>query len=292
MRNLAMLHHRNADWCEQAVRESVNIGADEAVRTGVADLEEPSLAALLHDLDGRTVSRASGAQLTFRTAPADVVDRPMSGFQQILQALIDPNVAYLLMLVAVFGLLAEVSSPGAILPGVLGGMSAILSLVAFSTLPINLAGVLLVALAFLLFVVDLKAPTHGVLTVGGLAALLLGSGFLLNTGPVDLGIDWRLIIGASAAVAVGLFLILRKAVRVRSQVTAGGTESLVGALGEARGVLSPDGRVFVAGALWRAVSASGSIASGETIRVTAQKAGRLEVMPVGRPGPSEGTKPR
>lgn len=283
IRNLATLHHRNGDWCEQAVRQSVNIGADEAVRNGVADLEEPSLAALLRDLDGRTAPRPSSAGITFHTGADSVVDRPMSAFQQILQALIDPNVAYLLMLVAVVGLLVEISSPGVILPGVVGGMSAILSLVAFSTLPINVAGVLLLAFAFLLFVVDVKAPTHGVLTLGGLIALLLGSGFLLNTGPVDLGIDWRLIIGASAAVALGLFFILRKAIRARSQVTAGGAGGLVGALGETRGALNPDGQVFVAGALWRAVSAAGPIGSGQTIRVTAQDASGLEVVPAGRP---------
>jgi membrane-bound serine protease (ClpP class) len=281
IRNLATLHHRNADWCEQAVRQSVNIGADEAIRIGVADLEAPSLGGLLESLDGRQAPRPAGGDLTFHTAGAQVADMPMSLFQQVLQDLIDPNVAYLLLLVAVFGLVTEVSSPGAILPGVIGGISAILALVAFSTLPLNLAGALLLALALLLFVIDVRAPTHGVLTLGGLIALLLGSGLLLNTGPVDIGIDWRLIVGMTAIIGLGFLLVVRKAVQARSSLGAGGGTALVGAVGEARGGLIPEGHVFVAGALWPAVSTSGPIAAGETVRVVAQgESGQLEVEPL------------
>jgi membrane-bound serine protease (ClpP class) len=277
IRNLATLHHRNADWCEQAVRGSVNIGADEAVRIGVADLEPPRLTALLQTLDGRPASRTSGPALAFHTAGGTVADRPMSTFQQILQALIDPNVAYILMLVAVFGLIVEVSSPGAILPGVVGGLSAILALVALSTLPINLAGVLLLGFAFLLFVADIKAQTHGILTAGGLLALLLGSAFLLNTGAVDLGIDWRLILVATAAIAAGFVFVVRSAVRARSGRSAARAGALVGSLGEARTALQPAGEVFVAGAVWPASTASGPIASGQTIRVVAHDSARLRV---------------
>jgi membrane-bound serine protease (ClpP class) len=286
VRNLASLHHRNADWCEQAVRNSVNIGADEAARLGVADMEPATLTSLLAALDGRDAPRPSRQVLTFHTAGAAVIDQPMSAFQGILQALIDPNVAYLLMLVAVFGLIAEVSSPGAILPGVVGGLSAILALVALSTLPINLAGLLLLAFAFLLFVVDVKAQTHGILTVGGLISLLLGSAFLLNTGAVDLGIDWRVILVAAACVALGFAFVVRKAVRARSQWASTRTDALVGSLGEARGPLSPSGQVFVAGAIWPASATSGPIASGQTIRVIGQEPTGLRVEPASAPGAS------
>jgi membrane-bound serine protease (ClpP class) len=279
IRNLATLHHRNADWCEQAVRNSVNIGADEAVRIRVVDTEPSTLAALLETLDGRQATRTSGSDLVFHTAGATVVDRPMSAFQQLLQALIDPNVAYILMLVAIFGLIAEVSSPGAILPGVVGGLSAILALVALSTLPVNLAGVLLLGFAFLLFVADIKAQTHGILTAGGLISLLLGSAFLVNTGAVDLGIDWRVIMVATAAVAAGFLFIIRKAVRARSGLSAARASALVGSLGETRTALQPDGKVFVAGAIWPASTASGPIASGQTIRVVAQDSAQLRVEP-------------
>ncbi len=289
IRNLASLHDRNADWCEKAVRDSVNVGADEAVRTGVADLEPRTLAALLGALDGRAAPRPSGPALTFHTAGASVVEQPMSLFQSILQALIDPNVAYLLMLVAVFGLIAEFTSPGAILPGVVGGISAILALVAFSSLPINLAGVLLVALAFLLFVLDVKAAAHGVLTIGGLVALVLGSAFLLDTGAVDLGIDWRLIVVAAAVVALGFAFVVRKAVRARSQWAGTRTDALVGSLGEARGALSPTGRVFVAGAVWPASTSSGPIAAGQTIRVVGHEGAGLRVEPAAGRGDADRT---
>jgi membrane-bound serine protease (ClpP class) len=279
IRNLATLHHRNADWSERAVRDSVNIGADEAVRIGVADLEPATLPALLEALDGRPAPRPSGPALTFHTSGATIVDQPMSIFQLVLQALIDPNVAYLLMLLAIFGVIAEVTSPGAILPGVVGGLSAILALVAFSTLPVNLAGALLLGFAFILFVADIKAPTHGVLTVGGLISLLLGSVFLLNTGGVDIGIDWRLILGATAAIALGFAFVLRKAVRARSQWIGSRGDALVGSLGEARGELDPTGLVFVAGVIWPATSSSGPIPSGQTIRVVGQERTGMLVEP-------------
>lgn len=291
IRNLATLHDRNADWCEKAVRNSENIGADEAIRIRVANLEPATLPELLASLDGHPAPRPSGHDLTFRTGGATIVEQPMSTIQLALQVLSNPNVAYLLMLVAAFGLIAEVTSPGAILPGVVGGISAILALVGLTTLPVNLGGILLIGFAFLLFVVDVKAPTHGVLTVGGLIALLLGSAFLLNTGPVDLGIDWRLIAAATAAVGIGVVFVLRKAIRVRSTLTSASSLNLVGAIGESRGPLSPTGQVFVAGATWQAVSVSGPIASGHTIRVIAQVGGALQVETAGHPGPEPGSAP-
>jgi membrane-bound serine protease (ClpP class) len=288
IRNLASLHHRNADWCESAVRDSVNIGADEAIRIGVGDLQATNLDALLQALDGRTVTRP-GRELTFHTAHARMVDLPVSPFQQLLEALIDPNVAYLLLLLAIFALITEVTNPGAIVPGVIGGLSALLALVGLSTLPLNLAGVLLIGFAFVLFLADIKAPTHGVLTVGGLVSLLLGSAFLLNTGPVDLGIDWRLILGAAVAIALGFFFILRKAVRARSSQDSVSAGALVGSLGETRGPLSPDGQVFVAGAVWPAVSSSGPIPSGHAVRVVAQDRKSLQVVSASDGGSQQGT---
>ena len=279
IRNLAALHQRNADWCEKAVRDSVNTGADEAVRLGVADLQAPTMETLLRDLDGRPAHRSDGRELSFHTAGAALSDQPMSIPEQMLQALIDPNVAYLLMLVAIFGLIAEVTTPGAILPGVIGGISAVLALVALSTLPLNLAGILLVGFAFLLFVIDIKAPTHGVLTLGGLLSLLLGSTFLLNTGPVDLGIDWRLIVVVTLAVAAGFFFVVRKAVRARSTWAGSRGAALVGTLGETRGALDPTGQVFVAGAIWPAASAAGRISSGVPVRVVGQEGESLRVEP-------------
>lgn len=285
IRSLATLHGRNADWCEQAVRDSANVDAAEAVRIGVADLQVSGLPQLLESLDGREARRPSSRVLTFHTRDARLEDVPVPWLQQLLHTFIDPNVAYLLLLVAIFCLLTELTSPGAILPGVVGGITALLALTAFSTLPVNIAGILLVGLAFLLFVIDVKAPTHGVLTVGGLAALLLGSGLLIDTGPVGMGIDWRLILLATLAITGGCVLVLRKAIGARSRTDAIGA-ALVGSIGEARGALSPSGQVFVAGAMWPAISTSGPIAPGQTIRVVAQERRELRVEAFGRREPA------
>src|SRR5215472_5819600 len=164
IRNLATIHGRNADWCEQAVRQSANVSADQAVGLHVADLQARDLPSLLAAIDGRQLPRPGGAAMTLHVAGATVQDDPMPLQLQLLQLIMDPNVAYLLLLLAIFGLIAEVTSPGAILPGVVGGISAILALVAFTSLPVNIAGILLMLLSFVLFVIDLKAPTHGVLT--------------------------------------------------------------------------------------------------------------------------------
>lgn len=284
VRNLAALHGRNADWAESAVRQSVNVSAEEAVRLHVADLLATDVPTLLAAVDGRSLPRPNGS-LTLRSAGATVDDQPMSLLQQAWNLLIDPNVAYLLLLLAIYGLIAEVTSPGAILPGVVGSISLVIALISFASLPVNLAGVLLVLLAFGLFVLDVKAPTHGILTVGGLVALVLGSSLLIDTGPVGLGIDWRLIAGAAIVSALGFLFVVRKAVETRTRHLVAGADALLGSLGESRSPLDPEGDVFVAGAVWRGVAAAGPIPAGATVRVVGHRQGSLEVEPARRPPP-------
>jgi membrane-bound serine protease (ClpP class) len=216
IRDLAASHGRNADWCEQAVRQSVNVSAAQAVSLHVADVQANDLPSLLAALDGRQLARPHGGQTALHVAGASVQDDPMPLQLRFLQLITDPNVAYVLLLLAIFGLLGEVTLPGAILPGVVGVISAILALLAFSSLPINLAGALLVLFAFVLFVIDLKAPTHGVLTVGGILSLVLGSAFLFNTGPIGGVALSPLLIAAAALACAGLFgFVLGKAVSAR-----------------------------------------------------------------------------
>jgi membrane-bound serine protease (ClpP class) len=277
IRGLADLHGRNADWCEKAVRDSVNIGATEAVSLHVADLEAHDLATLLKQIDGRTAHRPHGSDVTFKTAGAEVVDIPMSPLQFLLHALINPDVAYLLMLVAIYGLIAEVTTPGAVFPGVIGVISALLALVSLTSLPVNIAGALLILFAFVLFVIDIKAPTHGVLTAGGLIALLLGSAFLIDTGPIGIGVSpW--LIAAAGLLSAGFFaIVIRKVVAARLRQPAVGPESLVGEIGRAREDLDPDGMVFVAGALWRATAQGGQIPAGSDVRVVGREGLTLRV---------------
>lgn len=281
IRNLAAVHGRNPDWCEQAVRQSVNVGADEAVRLRVADLVARDLPALLAAVDGRTLTRSHGSDQVLSTAGAQVVDLPPSAVDEALHALIDPNVAYLLMLIAIYGLIAELTSPGAILPGVIGGLSGILALVALTSLPINLAGLLLMGFAFVLFLADIKAPSHGVLTVGGTVSLLVGSALLFEGQPFGVGIDGRLILGVGLTSFTGFALVVRKAIGARSTRSAAADLGLVGTVGEVRLDLDPVGEVFVAGALKRAQAVAGPVAAGALVRVVGTSAkGKLLVEPV------------
>jgi membrane-bound serine protease (ClpP class) len=216
IRDLASSHGRNPDWCEQAVRQSVNVNSQQAVSLHVADLQANDVPSLLAAVDGRQLVRPHGGQTAFQVQGATVEDYAMPLPLRFLQLITDPNVAYVLLLLAIFGLLGEVTMPGAILPGVIGGISAILALLALSSLPINLAGALLVVFAFVLFVIDLKAPTHGVLTVGGIVSLVLGSAFLFNTGPVGGVALSPLLIVAAALACAGLFgFVLGKAIGAR-----------------------------------------------------------------------------
>jgi membrane-bound serine protease (ClpP class) len=290
VRNLASLHGRNADWAEQAVRNSVNINAEEAVRLHVADLEAADPDALMRAIDGRSISRPS-TTFVLHTAGAHIADMPMPFWQVFLNALIDPTIAALLIIVAGYGIITEISTPGAILPGVLGGLAAILAIVSLANLPVNIAGALLMLLALILFVADLNANTHGILSAGGVAALVLGMAFLVNTGPVGLGVDPVVILGAAAVTAAFFVLFIRKVWEARRAPAFVGAESLVGATGEAREELTPEGLVFVEGALWKAVATPSPIHAGSPVRVIGRDGLQLKVV-AGENGVSATTKER
>ena len=275
VRNLATVHGRNADWAEQAVRKSVNINAEEAVTLHVADLEAPDIGTLLSQIDDREAQRPNGT-VVFHTAGATVDDFAMPFWQVFLNALIDPTIAALLIIVAGYGIITELSNPGLILPGVVGGLAAILAIVSLANLPVSIAGALLMLLALVLFIADLKAPTHGFLSVGGVFALLLGMAFLVNTGPIGLGVNpWVSLV--TAALTLGFFaFFIRKVIAARRQPAFVGGDSIVGAVGEAREELAPEGLVFVSGALWKATSTS-PIPAGSAVRVVGHEGLHLQV---------------
>lgn len=277
VRDLASMHGRNADWAEQAVRNSVNIDAEHAVQLHVADLEVSSIPALLSQIDGRSVPRTGGA-LVLHTAEARVADFPMPFWQVFLNALIDPTIAALLIIVAGYGIITEMSNPGLILPGVIGGLAAVLAIVSLANLPVNVAGVLMMMLALVLFLADLKAPTHGFLSVGGVFALLLGMAFLINSGPVGIGVNPFVAVGLALLTLLFFAVFIRKVVAARRQPVFAGAEGMIGAVGEARENLAPEGLVFVAGALWRAISRS-PVEAGSAVRVVGRHGLELEVAP-------------
>jgi membrane-bound serine protease (ClpP class) len=278
VRTLASIHGRNADWAEDAVRNSVNINAEEAVRLRVADLVAADPAALMNAIDGRSVPRTTGS-LVLHTAGAQIEDLPMPFWQVFLNALIDPTIAALLIILAGYGIITELSTPGAILPGVVGGIAAVLAIVSLANLPVNIAGALMMLLALVLFVADLNANTHGILSVGGVVSLVLGMAFLVNTGPVGLGVN-PIAVLIAAAVTFGFFVFfLQKIWAARRRPIAAGAEVLIGSSGEAREELAPEGLVFVRGALWRAVAADKPIPAGSAVQVVGRRGLQLEVVP-------------
>ena len=278
VRDLAARHGRNADWAEQAVRNSVNIDAEQAVSLHVADLEAPDVRTVLDQVDGRSVPRPNGA-LVLHTAGAAVDDSPMPFWQVFLNALIDPTIAALLIIVAGYGIITELSNPGAILPGVVGGLAAILAIVSLANLPVNIAGALMMLLALVLFIADLKAPTHGILSVGGVFALILGMAFLVNTGPVGLGVNLVVAVGLGLLTFAFFILFINRVLAARHRPVFAGAESIVGQTGEAREELAPEGLVFVAGALWKAIAKPQPIHAGTPVKVVGRNGLQLEVVP-------------
>jgi membrane-bound serine protease (ClpP class) len=277
IRALATLHHRNADWAEKAVRQSINAPADDALKLGVVDLETRDLDSLLQDLNGRLVDKGGGHTYTLQTAHAGIERYDLSGFDQLLQAVADPNLVYLLFLLAIIGIGFWVTHPGLVLPGVVGVIAGLLAALSLFNLPVHIAGILLILLAMLLFIVDLKAVTHGVLTTGGIIAMTLGGLLLIDTGFLAEGINIPLLLITVLVIAGIFFFILQKVITARRRPYAAGQESMLGKVGSVREPLNPSGMVFVQGALWQATSTSGPLPAGTRVRVVAVEGLRLRV---------------
>jgi membrane-bound serine protease (ClpP class) len=266
IRSIALERGRNADWAEKAVRESVSITEREALRLNVVDVVAESVPDLLAKIDGRTVKTIRGP-VTLATRGAPV--RPIEiGFRdRVLNVITDPNVAYVLMMLGMLGLFFELSNPGVILPGVIGGISLILAFFAMQSLPINYAGLLLILFGVVLLIAEIKVVSHGVLAVGGIVALALGSLMLFDAPEVGFRVSWWVILPTVGATA-GMFLVAvaagLRALSVRSPV---GGSAMVGQTGVARGALSPEGQVLVRGELWRAVARGAPVAEGARVRV-------------------------
>jgi membrane-bound serine protease (ClpP class) len=278
IRSLAEQRGRNADWAERAVREGANVTAQEAARTGVVDMVANDVDDLLRQIDGRQVATAGGT-VTLRTANAPVNRLQMGLVDEFLQAISDPTIAYILISLGTMGMFFELSNPGSILPGVAGGICLLLGFYALGTLPVNYAGLLLMGFALLLFVVDTFSPTHGVLTLGGLASFLLGSLLLFN---VPEAAPWLTLslwtIFSVTGVMAGFFLLIARLVarsyHVRPSV---GAEALLGQAGRAKTTLDPNGMVWVESALWEATADDGPIAAGTRVEIVDLDGLRLRV---------------
>jgi len=267
-------------WAGQAVRDARASTADEALRLGVIDAIAADVPDLLRQLDGRE-TEVAGARLTLHVAGAPIQTLPMTPVEQLLHTITDPNIAFILLTLGVNGLLFELSSPGTFVPGIVGGICLSLALYSMGILSVNYAGLLLVALAFVLFIVDIKAPTHGVLTVGGVVSFILGSLILFNsatTAPYA-RVSTELVVTVGVAMGAFFAFVVAKAVASMRRKPATGVEGLVGQRGEARTRLDPQGMVYVRGELWRARSEGGSVEAGQPVTVLKVNGMRLIVKP-------------
>jgi membrane-bound serine protease (ClpP class) len=265
VRTIALERGRDADWAEKAVRQSVSITEREALKLKVVDVVADSIPDLLTKIDGRAVKTAKGT-VTLATKGAEAKAIEIGLRDRFLNIITDPNVAYVLMMLGTLGLIFELSNPGTVLPGVVGGISLILAFFAFQSLPINFAGVLLILFAIVLFIAEVKVVSHGVLAIGGIVAMALGSLMLYEAPEAGFRVSWLVII-PTVAVSAGIFLFaLTAGVRALSRRPQLGAEALVGATGTAYGALAGEGQIKLQGEIWRAVTER-PIADGTPVRV-------------------------
>lgn len=276
LRAMAKRRGRNADWGEKAIREAVSITEEDAVRLKVVELIANDFTDLLRQIDGRTVETERGS-VTLHTARARIVDREMDITERFLALLSEPNIGFILMNVGTLGILVELYNPGAVLPGVVGGIALILGLASFAILEVNAAGLLLILFAVLLFIADIKVPGHGVLTIGGLIAFVFGAILLTERQIPVLQISIRLIITTAVLLAAFFLLAVRAGLRAQRVPRTSGGDQLIGAVGVVRSRLDPEGQVHVRGELWTAVSVGGPAEEGRRVRVVGVDGLRLRV---------------
>jgi len=264
-RSLAQKRGRNQDWAERSVRDSVSISAEEALDLSVIDLIADNTDHLLKQLDNYKYIR-NGKILTF-TSPGIVLQQiEMNWREKILNTLSNPNIAYLLLMLGTIGIFFEISQPGVIFPGAIGAIAILLALFAFSSLPINYVGILLIILAIVLFILEVKVVSYGMLAVGGIISMALGSLMLIDSSEPYLQIS-RAVIAASVAVSAGFFLLATAmVVRTQRRPVTSGQEGMVGEVGETIDPINDSGMVFVHGEYWQACSDQ-AIPAGTKIQI-------------------------
>lgn len=252
-RSLAEKRGRNAEWVAKAVTQSVSVTADEALKTHVIDLVVGNVEDLLQRVDGKVVE-VGNKKVALQTAGARVVPKEMPFRFKLLSYLSDPNIAYLLMMIGFYGILFELFSPGSIFPGVIGGICLILAFYAFQTIPINYAGLALIVLGIVFFILELKIVSYGMLSVAGITSIVIGSIMLVDVPVAWLAISWKTILTVAGLTVVFFLAVLSYAVKAQLSKVRTGREGLVGEAGIAKSDIAPAGKVFVHGELWDAVS--------------------------------------
>jgi membrane-bound serine protease (ClpP class) len=277
IRSLANLRGRNADWAELAVREAASLPAGEALDKGVIDLVAGDMNALLQQLQGRTVTVLGTSRVLDTTGVQIEIIEP-DWRSRLLAVITDPNVAYVLMLIGIYGLFFEFANPGYILPGVAGAISLVLALYAFQILPVNYAGLALLSLGLIFMLAEAFVPSFGALGIGGVIGFVIGSIILFDQGEAGYAVSLPLIL-ALALLSAGFFLfVVGVAVKARRRPVVSGREELLGARGEALDDFSGSGRIRVHGEIWQAVTKV-PLKRGERVRVSAVEGLVLHIEP-------------
>jgi membrane-bound serine protease (ClpP class) len=275
VKSIAQKKGRNVDWAVRAVRDSVSIPETEALKLKVIDLIAKDLNELLEKADGKTVEKPKGA-IKLATKGLKIQELEMGFRQRFLATLSNPNLAYILMMIGMVGLYFELAHPGAIFPGVIGGISLILAFFAFRTLPVNYAGVLLIILGVFLFIAEIKIASYGLLTMGGLVSLAIGSIMLFDSPAPFLRASFTVIIPTVLATAAFFIFVVAAALKAQLARPTTGAEGLVGEIGVAKTRLAPEGKVFVHGEWWNAYADEG-IEPEEKVRVLKNEGLKLKV---------------
>jgi membrane-bound serine protease (ClpP class) len=265
IKTIAKTRGKNVDWAEKAVRKSVSITEEEALKENVIDMISPDLQDLLSRLDGRVI-KFDGVSRTLLTKGVTPKRVQMSWRYRLLDTISNPTIAYILLMLGIYGIFFELSNPGAILPGVVGGIFLILAFYALQMLPINFAGLALILFAIILFIAEVKVVSHGLLAVGGVISLLLGSLMLIETPAEYMRISLSVIIPAVLVSAAFFTFAVTKAVKARLTKPTTGSEGLIGETGTASTPIAPDGKVSVHGEFWNA-SSDQKIDAGEKVQV-------------------------
>lgn len=293
IRGLAELRGRNTEWAERAVREAVSLSAPEALELKVIDLVATDLDDLLRQVDGRSV-RMNGQRITLDTANA-AVERVVPDWRSRLLAVIgDPGVAYILMLLGIYGLIYEFSNPGMLFPGVVGGICLLLALFALQVMPINYVGLALIILGIVLMISEAFMPSFGALGLGGIVAFVIGSVMLIDTDVPGYGIPWALIVPVAIASGLFSFFVVGMAIKARARPVVTGAEEMIGATGEILADMEREGWARIHGEQWR-VRSNVPLKRGTPIRVSGRHDLVLEIEPVGPlphppPPAGEGTR--
>jgi membrane-bound serine protease (ClpP class) len=274
MQTIAEKRNRNVEWAKSSVTDSKAITSEEALKMKVIDLIATNVPDLLQKINGKKIG-----DKILKTTGASVVEIPMSAGEKFFQLFWQPQVMMLLLLVAIYGIIAEMSHPGAIFPGVAGALALILLLYMSATLPLNIAGVALILLALALFVIDIFAPTHGVLTGGGIIAFFLGALMLFNHAPVGYHLPMSWIVSTTLVTAAFFVFFVSKGIRAQRLPKSAGAETMIGKTVNALSRIDPaGGKVFIEGEHWNAVSET-PVEIGQAVEITGIEGLTLKVKP-------------